>query len=149
MIAFVKVQLVLLSCVLCTGIYLKHFTDCGGHGTIHSILLEPCDSEPCHIFEDTTYHGTVNFTAGFNSQTALNKATAEIANAWGPFHVTPEDACGHGIICPVVKGETYTYTADAVPKNFNSSIRTVAKWMVVGDNNEYLICWDFPVFLNV
>ncbi|XP_052766624.1 NPC intracellular cholesterol transporter 2-like [Mya arenaria] len=149
MFVLAKIQLLLTSVVLCSGILLTHHTDCGSLGTIHSIQLEPCHNEPCHITEHTTYTGTVNFTSGINSQTATNKATAEIVGAWPAFTVGQPNACGHGITCPVVKGETYTYTVSVTSPEFKSHARSVAKWMVEGDNtDEFIICFAFPVILG-
>jgi len=51
------------------------------------------------------------FSSDENSDTATNECNGEIAGVWEPFQVNPTNACGTGITCPLVKGQTYTYTA--------------------------------------
>ncbi|KAH3852272.1 NPC intracellular cholesterol transporter 2-like [Dreissena polymorpha] len=129
----------------CNAIYLTRHTDCGGHGTVHSILLEPCNHEPCDIHLGQTYTARINFTANENSHTATNKCKGEIAGSWVDFPVTPSNACGTGITCPIHKGETYTYTASVTCPTDAPSVRMVGQWSVLDDRGQNMICFNFPL----
>ena len=48
---------------------------------------------------------------GTTHQNAFNYATGIISGTPIPFEVTPKDACGNGLNCPVQAGLEQTYTA--------------------------------------
>ncbi|XP_052768221.1 NPC intracellular cholesterol transporter 2-like [Mya arenaria] len=118
------------------------------HGTVHSIYLGPCEHEPCQITAGQTYNATINFTANENTPTATNECQGEIAGAWVDFPVKPINACGYGVTCPIVKGETYTYTASVTCPADVNSMRMVGKWMVKDDMNRDIICFAFPLVIK-
>ncbi|KAL4238471.1 Phosphatidylglycerol/phosphatidylinositol transfer protein [Mactra antiquata] len=128
----------------CCSIMLK-YTDCGSHGTIHSILLEPCDELPCVIHKGVSYTTHINFTATQHASQLSNVCHGIIAGVPTPFAVNPINACGNGVKCPLQIGANETYTATVTCPSDVNSMRLAGKWEVVDQNGHDLICFVFPL----
>ncbi|KAL4238469.1 Phosphatidylglycerol/phosphatidylinositol transfer protein [Mactra antiquata] len=125
----------------CSAIFLTEYTDCGSHGIIHSIQLEPCNQEPCIIHKGVSYTTHINFTAKEHSDKLSNVCHGIIAGAPIPFAVYPLNACGNGVKCPLEPGDAEIYTATVTCPTNVSTMRLAGKWEVVDQNGLDLICF--------
>ncbi|XP_060577292.1 NPC intracellular cholesterol transporter 2-like [Ruditapes philippinarum] len=140
-------KLVVVFAIYCVAtsfaVTLTRYTDCGSKADIHSIVLEPCNSEPCIIHQLQNYTTHIRFTPKVTHQNANNFATGIIAGVPTPFAVSPKNACGNGLTCPIQAGLQQTYTA-TVQCPITTPLRIAAKWEVKDENNEDIICFVFP-----
>ncbi|XP_053392647.1 NPC intracellular cholesterol transporter 2-like [Mercenaria mercenaria] len=130
------------------AVLLKQYTDCGGHGSIHSISLEPCDKEPCHITRGNTYYTNINFTAQEHSKNLTNICHGIIAGVPENFQVSPSSACGNGVSCPLTPGQSAVYKASVTCPSDAPQVRLAAKWEVRDDRGKNLICIVFPLTID-
>ncbi|XP_045187940.2 NPC intracellular cholesterol transporter 2-like [Mercenaria mercenaria] len=122
------------------------YTDCGSSADVHSITLEPCSQDPCVIHQQQNYTAHISFTPKANHDKAYNFATGIIFGSPQPFAVSPKDACGNGVHCPLQAGLIQTYTA-SVLSPITDPKRVAAKWEVKDENDQDIICFVFPVVI--
>ncbi|XP_060577288.1 NPC intracellular cholesterol transporter 2-like [Ruditapes philippinarum] len=143
-------KLVVVFAIYCVAtsfaVTLTRYIDCGSKAEIHSIVLEPCNSEPCiiHPLQDYTTH--VTFTPRITHQSAYNFATGIIAGVPTPVNASPINACGNGLTCPIQAGLQQTYTA-TVQCPIVKPLRLAAKSELKDENNEDIICFVFPAMI--
>ncbi|XP_053399208.1 NPC intracellular cholesterol transporter 2-like [Mercenaria mercenaria] len=135
----------------CPAVILTDYTRCESHGTINSILFEPCQKEPCHVQGSQNYTAQVNFTAHEHSMTLENIYHGFFAGVQVPFEVNPKDACtDSGIHCPLIPGESHVYVANVTIPAYATSVgmRLAGQWEVRDDTGHNLMCFVFPLILT-
>nr|Q28895.1 RecName: Full=NPC intracellular cholesterol transporter 2; AltName: Full=Epididymal secretory protein E1; Short=cE1; AltName: Full=Niemann Pick type C2 protein homolog; Flags: Precursor [Canis lupus familiaris]AAB34263.1 CE1 [Canis lupus familiaris] len=123
-----------------------HFKDCGSAvGVIKELNVNPCPAQPCKLHKGQSYSVNVTFTSNIPSQSSKAVVHGIVLGVAVPFPIPEADGCKSGINCPIQKDKTYSYLNKLPVKNEYPSIKLVVQWMLLGDNNQHLFCWEIPV----
>jgi len=68
-------------------------SDDESNSVVESVYIEPCDHDPCHLKQGTTYKMLLNFTSRVKSTTLTSHVCGKIAGICIPFPLPKPDAC--------------------------------------------------------
>ncbi|KAL8602649.1 hypothetical protein ACOMHN_029971 [Nucella lapillus] len=138
---------VVAGCLAIAAADIVKFKDCGSvSGTIKSVDITPCPTEPCLFQRTKTINVTVDYTANTNITSAITKVYGYILGVKVPFPV-PSDACKN-MTCPVAQGSAITYKNSVYIKSEYPSVSVVVQWEVHDQNDKLIICFDVPVQIS-
>uniref|UniRef100_A0A0C9SDR1 Putative secreted protein n=1 Tax=Amblyomma americanum TaxID=6943 RepID=A0A0C9SDR1_AMBAM len=122
------------------------FKSCGG--TVKSVQMQPCSSEPCAIKRGDTARIDMAFTSNQNSPTLVMVISALLEDDLElPLPMTDSDGCkGRGIQCPLQEGTAYTFNYKLKIQPFYPKMNTTAKLNLTGARGT-VACVQFPVRL--
>ncbi|XP_037516923.1 mite group 2 allergen Tyr p 2 [Rhipicephalus sanguineus] len=122
------------------------FKNCGG--TVKSVLIEPCSSEPCAIKRGDTARINMAFTSNQHSPTLMVGISAVLEDDLElRLPTTDKDGCRRrGIQCPIQQGSDYTFNYDLEVKPIYPKLNTTAKLKLTGTRGT-VACVLFPVRL--
>uniref|UniRef100_A0A6M2CWL6 Putative ml domain protein n=1 Tax=Rhipicephalus microplus TaxID=6941 RepID=A0A6M2CWL6_RHIMP len=122
------------------------FKNCGG--TVKSVLIEPCSSEPCSIKRGDTARISMAFTSDQHSRTLRVGISAVLEDDLElRLPTTDTDGCRRrGIQCPIQQGADYTFKYDLEVKPIYPRLNTTAKLKLTGEKGT-AACVLFPVRL--
>lgn len=123
------------------------FKDCGSKsGTISSVDVKDCSTEPCQFVRNTTAVITVEFTANADITAATNKMFGYIAGIKVPFPIGA-DGCKN-MTCPISKGAAITYQNGVFIQEVYPKVRLVAELQVLDQSSQMIICLDIPAQIS-
>uniref|UniRef100_A0A131YY38 Niemann-Pick C2 protein n=1 Tax=Rhipicephalus appendiculatus TaxID=34631 RepID=A0A131YY38_RHIAP len=122
------------------------FKNCGG--TVKSVFIEPCSSEPCAIKRGDTARINMAFTSNQHSPTLMVGISAVLEDDLElRLPSTDKDGCRRrGIRCPIQQGSDYTFNYDLEVKPIYPKLNTTAKLKLTGARGT-VACVLFPVRL--
>ncbi|KAK3732027.1 hypothetical protein QZH41_019121, partial [Actinostola sp. cb2023] len=75
--------------------------------------ITPCPEQPCQLKRGTKVNVKATFIPHENVTDGESSVHGKVMGFWVPFPLPNPQACkDSGIKCPMVAGETYTYSAD-------------------------------------
>uniref|UniRef100_A0A1E1WYY4 Putative ml domain protein n=1 Tax=Amblyomma aureolatum TaxID=187763 RepID=A0A1E1WYY4_9ACAR len=122
------------------------FKSCGG--SVKSVQMQPCSSEPCAIKRGDTARIDMTFTSNQNSPTLLMAISAMLDDDLElPLPMTNRDGCrGRGIQCPLREATAYTFNYKLKVEPFYPKMNTTAKLNLTGAKGA-VACVLFPIRL--
>nr|XP_037278871.1 NPC intracellular cholesterol transporter 2-like isoform X2 [Rhipicephalus microplus] len=135
------------ACVICKWLTLDGSQLPAG-GTVKSVLIEPCSSEPCAIKRGDTARISMKFTSDQHSRTLRVGISAVLEDDLElRLPTTDTDGCRRrGIQCPIQQGADYTFKYDLEVKPIYPRLNTTAKLKLTGEKGT-AACVSFPVRL--
>lgn len=122
------------------------YRDCGSKtGSIVSVDVTDCNRVPCQFQRGKNYTLTLKFKSNANSKTIVNHVYGVIAHVPIPFHLPNDNGCELGLTCPIKSGDTLTEAVTLPILDQYPKIGVLVKWVAVDDNNNNMICFEFPV----
>ncbi|XP_025106055.1 NPC intracellular cholesterol transporter 2-like isoform X2 [Pomacea canaliculata] len=119
------------------------FKDCGSKGgTINSVDVTPCPTEPCQFPRNKNITVAITFTASESITSAKTKVYGYILGIKTPFPV-PDDAC-QDMPCPVQSGTTVIYRNAVFVEPVYPQISLVVQWEIHDQNDATVLCFDVP-----
>ncbi|XP_050407691.1 NPC intracellular cholesterol transporter 2 [Patella vulgata] len=120
------------------------YKDCGSvKGSINSIDVSSCATEPCQFRRGTNISVTINFKANEAVTGATTVVHGIIAGVRVPFPV-PSDACKN-MACPIASGASVSYTNVVFVQPVYPEIQLVVQWEVKDQAGNDLVCFVIPV----
>ncbi|XP_076442844.1 NPC intracellular cholesterol transporter 2-like [Babylonia areolata] len=139
-----KVAVVVIAAAFVAAASPVVFKDCGSEsGTIKSVDVIPCDTEPCPFARGKFANVTIVYTANVDISKCHTKVTGYVMGAPVPFPV-PDLQC-QNLNRTIKKGETFTYTNAVMVKPEYPHVRVVVQWEVLDENDKKIVCFDVPV----
>ncbi|XP_002741349.1 NPC intracellular cholesterol transporter 2-like [Saccoglossus kowalevskii] len=126
------------------------YKDCGSvMGSIQSVEVSPCSSEPCVFKKSSNVTITIHFTA----KEAVTKATSSVHGIIGgvpiPFPLPQPDACkDSGLKCPLVSGQAYDFQQQLEVKSSYPSLKLVVEWEIKDQANKDIVCIEVPAQIS-
>ncbi|BFZ07973.1 hypothetical protein BsWGS_11011 [Bradybaena similaris] len=148
----IRTAALLATVLLIVSVEAIDFKDCPqsqgvtGHAT--SVDLTPCSAQPCNFKHGQTVNVKITFTAGNDSPSLNSTVYGYVLGIPVAFPLPNDNACiNSGIMCPIKKGQTYTYSASFDTKPSYPEITLVVMWKLEGaGSNE--VCFTFPMSIN-
>ncbi|KAL3873785.1 hypothetical protein ACJMK2_036870 [Sinanodonta woodiana] len=141
----VVVSLIFSGMCACAGEPIM-FTSCNVPGTIASVDVYPCPSQPCIFRHGINGTVKVTFKTVFPALSLKTELYAILAGVSASLPLPNPDGCkDSGITCPIKAGSLVTYhTTVPVLKQY-PSLRLVVKWVLRDENNNMQFCFQFPI----
>lgn len=125
------------------------FANCGPEGSITSVDLSPCTSQPCVFHHGTNVTVTIKFKAGMDAGDLKTKVYGQVLGQWIPFPLPNPNACsGCHLVCPLSKGGEYVYENIFAVIPSYPDIKLAVKWEIVNANDQPLVCFVFPMQID-
>ncbi|XP_015905987.2 NPC intracellular cholesterol transporter 2 [Parasteatoda tepidariorum] len=122
------------------------FEECGG--TVKSVDVEPCSSEPCEIPKGSAAIISVHCVSNVNSEKLRLSVWADLAGIELPYPGMKRDACkGKNLTCPITHNQDLHYTQKFEVKKFFPNVQTKARFNLKtnDDQDKDICCFRAPV----
>lgn len=116
-------------------------------GTVVSVDITPCPSDPCVLKKGSVVNGTVAFKSQEQiTNASLIKVYGKLPSlSWLPFPLDQPKACtGHGLECPLKPNVEYKAVISLEIKTMYPSTQLIAKMEMLDQNGKYVFCFEFP-----
>ena len=146
-IVFLSLMLTILPTVFSTDL---KFKDCGSQvGKILKISTQPDVSMSGRMYvihKGKNYTISVTFASTETTKQAHAQVYGIVAGIPVPFPLPNTDGCnGSGISCPIMQGETYTYSTTLPVSRLYPSVKVIVKWELFDstrDTGNKLFCFE-------
>ncbi|KYQ56007.1 Protein NPC2 like protein [Trachymyrmex zeteki] len=126
------------------------FDDCGSTlGKFTEVVISECSTsdEKCNFVRGTNATMSINFKPNKDISHIVARVYGILNILPVPFPLSQPDVCkdpNAGLKCPLHKDQEYHYmTMMSIKKNF-PSVNVKIKWEFVNENNEKIVCIEFP-----
>ncbi|OQV18703.1 putative Epididymal secretory protein E1 [Hypsibius exemplaris] len=110
-------------------------------GTCKTVTIDPCTAQPCGLKQGTNVTFAVEFTAGAAATALTSTVYGIIAGTPIKFNLPNPNGCkDSGIACPLVAGQTYTYTDQLYVSELYPSINLVVQWSLLDQASNPIFC---------
>ena len=117
------------------------------YGTVVSVDITPCPTEPCVFKKGSVVNGTITFKSQEQiTNDSLIKVYGKLPSLpWLPFPLDQPKACtGHGLECPLKPNVEYKTLISFEIKDAYPSTQLIAKMEMLDQNGKYVFCFEFP-----
>ncbi|THD18320.1 Epididymal secretory protein E1 [Fasciola hepatica] len=143
--------LLLINCTGFSIVFGSKFKDCGSKvGSALTVNIEPCDTNPCTLYKGENATIEIGFNANKNFSDATVSVHGIIAHVPVPFPLHDSSVC-HFVqpSCPLTpENNPYAYKFALPIETSYPSIRLVIRWEFKDQDNEDIICVEFPAQLS-
>jgi len=118
-------------------------------GTCKTMSIEPCSSQPCELKKGTNVTFSVTFSPTAAATTLTSEVYGIIANVPVKFPLPNPNGClNSGLQCPLVAGQTYTYSDNLYILPLYPALNLVVKWSLLDDAKNPIFCVVVPAKIS-